>query len=99
MAGYNIGIGVGLRYPSVPSFKGGGLPPDPDITDALILEDGELFLMEDGSYFMLDTQEASEITDAVMLENGNGAVLAESGGYVSAEKERVRKVKKSYWNF
>ncbi len=29
-------------------------PPDPDITDALIMEDGFLFLMEDGDYFQLE---------------------------------------------
>lgn len=36
------------------SGSGGIIPPDPDITDALIMEDGFLFLMEDGDYFRLE---------------------------------------------
>lgn len=32
----------------------GEAPPQPDITDALLMEDGSLFLMEDGTYFMLE---------------------------------------------
>lgn len=34
--------------------SGSVFPPEPDITDALIKEDGFLFLMEDGDYFQLE---------------------------------------------
>lgn len=36
------------------SGPGSVVPPDSDITDALIMEDGFLFLMEDGDYFKLE---------------------------------------------
>ena len=36
------------------SGPGSVAPPYPDITDALIMEDGFLFLMEDGDYFQLE---------------------------------------------
>lgn len=35
----------------------GEAPPEPDITDALLMEDGSLFLMEDGDYFKLEIEE------------------------------------------
>lgn len=54
MGGFSIGFGVGLRYPAPNKKIEGSTPPDPDITDALLMEDGSLFLMEDGSYFMLE---------------------------------------------
>lgn len=39
--------------------KAGERPPEPDITDALLMEDGSLFLMEDGSYFQLESVEVA----------------------------------------
>ena len=44
------------------SVAKGEQPPEPDITDALLMEDGSLFLMEDGSYFQLESAvEAAKI--------------------------------------
>lgn len=37
------------------SKKKGEPIPEPDITDALLMEDGSLFLMEDGTYFKLES--------------------------------------------
>lgn len=34
-------------------------PPEENITDALLMEDGSLFLMEDETYFKLENQENS----------------------------------------
>lgn len=34
-------------------------PPEENITDALLMEDGSLFLIEDGTYFKLENQENS----------------------------------------
>lgn len=34
-------------------------PPEENITDALLMEDESLFLMEDGTYFKLENQENS----------------------------------------
>lgn len=31
-------------------------PPESDITDALLMDDGSLFLMEDGTYFELEKE-------------------------------------------
>lgn len=55
MIGLNIGLGMGLGYNK--PLTGGKVvvsPPEPDITDALLMEDGVLFMMEDGSYFRLE---------------------------------------------
>lgn len=41
------------------SVAKGEQPPEPDITDALLMEDGSLFLMEDGSYFRLESVEVA----------------------------------------
>jgi hypothetical protein len=43
----------GVQFGAI-SGSGSVAPPDPDITDALIMEDGFLFLMEDGDYFQLE---------------------------------------------
>lgn len=58
MNGFNIGVGVGLKY-SAPTGKIKGvipLPPEEDIKDALLMEDGTLFLMEDSNYFKLESE-------------------------------------------
>lgn len=61
MGGFSLGLGVGLRYPA-PNRKIKGSEPEPDITDALLMEDGSLFLMEDGYYFQLESAvEAAKI--------------------------------------
>lgn len=61
MGGFNIGIGVGLRYPAPQSGKMSVEPPEPDITDALLMEDGTPFLMEDGTYFQLEKEQPQGI--------------------------------------
>lgn len=61
MGGFNIGIGVGLRYPAPQSGKMSVEPPEPDITDALLMEDGTPFLMEDGTYFQLEGEQPQGI--------------------------------------
>lgn len=43
----------GVQFGAI-SGPGSVAPPDPDITDALIMEDGFLFLMENGDYFQLE---------------------------------------------
>ena len=48
----NISL-CGVQFGAI-SEPGSVAPPDPDITDALIMEDGFLFLMEDGDYFQLE---------------------------------------------
>lgn len=72
MAGFSVGIGVGIRYdtPIEKRLSGEMLP---DILDALLMEDGTLLLMEDGTYFQLenDTPKASKSKDAnkINVEN------------------------------
>lgn len=59
MSGLKIGIGVGLSYPT-PIGKIKGVvpqPPEEDIKDALLMEDGTLFLMENEDYFKLEIEE------------------------------------------
>lgn len=56
MGGFSIGFGVGLKYPAPSKGKMSVEPPEPDITDALLMEDGSLFLMEDGTYFRLESE-------------------------------------------
>lgn len=58
MGGFNIGIGVGLKYPSPINKRTNSKPPEEDILDALIMEDGSLFMMEDGSYFKIEVVQA-----------------------------------------
>lgn len=58
MSGTRISIGVGLKYNRPTVFgKGGGYTPEPepDITDALLLEGGSPLLLEDGNYFRLES--------------------------------------------
>lgn len=56
MSGTRISIGVGLKYNRPTVFgKGGGSTPEPDITDALLLEGGSPLLLEDGNYFRLES--------------------------------------------
>lgn len=43
--------------------SGRAIPPEPDIADALLMEDGGLFLMEDGSYFKLEVEHSKTIPD------------------------------------
>lgn len=46
---------VPVNTVSVISKQKGEPVPEPDITDALLMEDGSLFLMEDGTYFKLES--------------------------------------------
>lgn len=66
MSGIRIGIGVGLKYnrPTVFGIGGGSTPePEPDITDAILLENGLPMLLEDGSYFRLESVEQARRID------------------------------------
>lgn len=61
MGGFSIGFGVGLKYPAPSKGKMSVEPPEPDITDALLMEDGTPFLMEDGTYFQLEGEQPQGI--------------------------------------
>lgn len=63
MSGTRISIGVGLKYNRPTVFgKGGGITPEPDITDALLLEGGSPLLLEDGNYFCLESESLQRIS-------------------------------------
>ena len=74
MAGFSIGIGVGIRY-DTPSRKkiSGEIPPEIEITDALLSEDGLVFLSEDGRYFRLESgtplPKSKESDNSINVEN------------------------------
>lgn len=40
-----------------------------------------------------------EVTDTILLENGDGFFLTEDGGYILLEEEPAKTINKSYWNF
>lgn len=55
---------------SVSGKRDGNTPsPEPDITDALVMEDGSLFLMEDGSYFKLEGNQTYSLEDIISYFN------------------------------
>lgn len=59
------GVGLhGVRLGDM-DVKGGGSTPEsePDITDAIILENGLPMLLEDGSYFRLESVEQTRRID------------------------------------
>lgn len=63
MSGTRISIGVGLKYNRPTVFgKGGGITPEPDITNALLLEGGSPLLLEDGNYFRLESAAVQKIS-------------------------------------
>lgn len=63
MSGTRISIGVGLKYNRPTVFgKGGGITPEPDITDAILLEGGSPLLLEDGNYFRLESVAVQKIS-------------------------------------
>lgn len=55
MAGYNIGIGIGIRYDTDIEKKFIGETVQ-NILDALLLEDGRPLLLEDGRYMQLESE-------------------------------------------
>lgn len=89
MSGLSIGVGVGLKYSTPINVNGGSVsPPEEDITDAFLLEDntGSL-LMEDGTYFKIET------TEAQTLKSSSSTTITKK------KPSRTSKVDKSYWNF
>ena len=100
MGGFNIGIGVGLRYPAPKSGKISVEPPEPDITDALLMEDGSLFLMEDGSYFMLEDNPALQTFSMASTNTSTTTIKTRKIRSTTSKKATTtKKVDKSYWNF
>lgn len=100
MGGFNIGIGVGLRYPAPQSGKMSVEPPEPDITDALLMEDGSLFLMEDGSYFMLEDSPALQTFSIASANTSTTTTKTRKTRSTTSKKATTtKKVDKSYWNF
>lgn len=89
MNGLSIGVGVGLKYSTPINVNGGSVsPPEEDITDAFLLEGTTgILLMEDGSYFKIETAEVK--------------TLMSSSSTTSTKKKssRTSKIDKSYWNF
>lgn len=89
MNGLSIGVGVGLKYSTPINVNGGSVsPPEEDITDAFLLEGTTgILLMEDGSYFKIETAEVK--------------TLRSSSSTTSTKKKssRTSKIDKSYWNF
>lgn len=100
MGGFNIGIGVGLRYPAPQSGKMSVEPPEPDITDALLMEDGSLFLMEDGSYFMLEDSPALQ-TFSMASTNTSTTITKtrKKRSTTSKNTTTAKKVDKNYRHF
>lgn len=49
----------------------GEAPPEPDITDALLMEDGSLFLMEDGTYFALEVEAQAKYKTTPKIDKSN----------------------------
>lgn len=100
MGGFSIGFGVGLKYPAPSKGKMSVEPPEPDITDALLMEDGSLFLMEDGSYFRLE--ESGVLQTFSMILNNTSTTTTKTRktrSTTSKNATTTKKVDKSYWNF
>lgn len=64
MGGFNIGFGVGLRFHT--NNKGKFvIPPAPTIERAILFESGRPMLLEDGSYFMIESATIKRIKNKV----------------------------------
>lgn len=100
MGGFNIGIGVGLRYPAPKLGNANVNPPEPDITDALLMEDGSLFLMEDGSYFILEDSAVLQTFSVNQVNDTNTtAKTRKTRSTTSKNTATSKKVDKNYWHF
>lgn len=89
MGGLSIGVGVGLKYSTPINVNGGSVsPPEEYITDAFLLEGTTgVLLMEDGSYFKIETTEVQKLKSSSSTTTTN------------KKPSRTSKVDKSYWNF
>lgn len=89
MNGLSIGVGVGLKYSTPINIKGGNVPsPEEDITDAFLLEGNTgALLMEDGSYFKIETTEVQTLKSSTSTTT------------TKKKSSRTSKIDKSYWNF
>lgn len=88
MSGLSIGVGVGLKYSTPINVKGGSVsPPEEDVTDAFLLEGTTgVLLMEDGSYFKIETTEVQTLK------------ASSSTTTTKKKSSRTSKIEKSYWN-
>lgn len=82
MSGLRIGIGVGLNYHTyIGKVKGSGGGGDVDITDAVLLSEGQgAVLLTDGSYLKLAQTPTTKTT-------------------VKKTRSKKSSINKSYWNF
>lgn len=89
MNGLSIGVGVGLRYSTPINVNGGSVsPPEGNIADAFLLEGTTgVLLMEDGSYFKIET------TEVQTLKSSSSTTTTKK------KSSRTSKIDKSYWNF
>lgn len=68
MAGFNIGIGIGIRYDTDIEKKFIG-DITPSILNAILLESEEPIMMEDESYLELESSNAKNAKEAPSAKN------------------------------
>ena len=74
MLNFEVGLKIAIQ---TPNLKGGKIsitpPPEIEITDALLSEDGLVFLTEDGRYFRLESgtplPQSKESDNSINVEN------------------------------